>query len=139
MMLKLGGILNFFIAFLHIFGLLWADTFFEITGIAKEMDMLSLLHFSLPYVLTLFVALIFFLFGLYGLSADLAFRKLPFLKPMIFIIASIYLIRGFGGLFFIKTNFLNEFIFSLTSLLIGLLFLIGGLVKWKNIFRKFRV
>ena len=75
----------------------------------------------------IFVAIVFLIFGLYGLSADNKFRNLPFLKPVIFIIAGIYILRGLGELFsdfLTETNTLNETFFSLTALTIGLLFLI---------------
>ena len=135
MMLRLGGIINILIAIGHIVGLFWADKMFEVTGIGKEMTELSTTHFSLPYLLTVFVAIVFFIFGLYGLSADNKFRKLPFLKPVVFIIASIYIFRGLGELFFDtiqNTNSFTETAYSLCALTIGLLFLIGGQRKWKK-------
>ena len=133
-MLKLGGYINIVIAIGHIVGLFWADKMFEITGIGKEMTELSQAHSSLPYLLTVFVTIIFFIFGLYGLSADNRFRKLPFLKPVIFLIAGIYLLRGLGELIADNlqgTNSTKETIYSLFALTIGLLFLIGGLKKWR--------
>ena len=132
-MLRLGGYINVLIAIGRIVGLIWAEQVFEVTGIGKEMDNLSATHYSLPYLLTVVVAMVFFIFGLYGLSADNKFRKLPFLKPVIFIIAGIYMFRGLGELIFDCTQgtTLLETIFSLIALMIGLLFLIGGLKKWR--------
>ena len=107
---------------------------FEVTGIGNEMKELTETHFSLPYLLTIFVAIVFFVFGLYGLLADNKFRKLPFLKPVIFLIAGIYLLRGLGELIADSiqgTYSTAETIYSLFALTIGLLFLIGGLKKWK--------
>ncbi len=132
-MLKIGGYINILIAIGHIIGLFWADQMFEVTGVGKEMKELSTIHSSLPYLLTIFVAIVFFVFGLYGLSADNKLRKLPFLNPAIFIIATIYILRGLVELFsdfLTKTNTLSETLFSLTALTIGLLFLIGGYKKW---------
>ncbi len=131
-MLKLAGYINILIAMGHLIGLLWAPQMFEATGIGKEMRELSQIHFLLPYLLTLFVAGIFFLFGLYGLSADQKIKKLPFLKPGVFIIAGIYILRGLGELLFHalqQTSSMRETIYSLLALGIGLLFLIGGLKK----------
>ncbi|MDR2036541.1 MAG: hypothetical protein LBQ60_01315 [Bacteroidales bacterium] len=105
---------------------------FEITGIGTEMARLAQLHSALPYLLTIFVAMIFGVFGLYGLSADNIIRKLPLLKPAVFIIAGIYLFRGVGGLIFQQTGSILETIYSLIAVLIGLLFLLGGLKKWKT-------
>lgn len=134
-MLSIAGYINLLIALGHIVGLLWADQMFEITGISKEMKELSLLHYSLPYLLTIFVALFFFIFGLYGISADNKFRKLPFQKTVIYMIAGIYIFRGLGELYFNlekpSTNSFIETSYSLVAIIIGLLFLIGGLKKWK--------
>jgi hypothetical protein len=132
-MLKLGGYINILIAIAHIVGLIWADQMFELTGIGKQMAELAHIQSSLPYLLTIFVTIVFFIFGLYGLSADNKFRKLPFLKPAIFLIAGIYLFRGLGELIIDKiqgTNTLSENIYSISALLIGLLFLFGGIKKW---------
>ncbi len=116
-------------------GLFWADKMFEVTGIGKEMTELAQTHFSLPYLLTIFVSIVFFVFGLYGLSADKKFRRLPLLKPVIFLIAGIYLLRGIGELIFDlekqQANQFLEIIYSLIAVFIGLLFLIGGIQKWK--------
>ena len=134
-MLKIGAYINILIAGGHIFGLFWADKMFEVTGIGKEMIELAQINPSLPYLLTIVVAIIFFIFGLYGLSADNRFRRLPFLKPMIFLIAGVYLLRGIGELIFDleqqKANQFSEITYSLIAIFIGLLFLIGGLRKWK--------
>jgi len=133
-MLKLGGYINILIAIGHIVGLFWADKMFEVTGIGKEMTELAQTHFLLPYLLTIFVATVFFVFGLYGLSADNKFRKLPFLKPIIFLIAGIYLLRGLGELIadrLLRANSTSETVYSLFALTIGLLFLIGGMKKWE--------
>jgi hypothetical protein len=134
-MLKLGGYINIVIAIGHIVGLFWADKMFEVTGIGKEMTELAQSHSSLPYLLTIFVAIIFLIFGLYGLSAANKFRQLPFLKPIIFTVAGIYLLRGIGELFFDlgkqQANQFLEVTYSLIAVFIGLLFLVGGLKKWK--------
>lgn len=134
-MLRLGGYINIIIAIGHIVGLFWADKMFDVTGVGKEMAELAQTHSTLPYLLTIFVAIVFFIFGLYGLSADNKFRKLPFLKPVIFLIAGIYLMRGLGELItdnIQRTNSTTETIYSLFALTVGLLFLIGGLKKWKR-------
>ena len=135
-MLKLGGYINILIAVGHIVGLIWADKMFEVTGVGEKMIEHAQIHSSLPYILTIFVAAVFFIFGLYGLSADNKFRRLPFLKPVIFLIAGIYLLRGFGGLIAGKIqgiNSMTETMYSLIAVAIGLLFLIGGMKKWKII------
>jgi len=134
-MLRLGGYINILIAIGHIVGLIWAEQMFEVTGIGKEMNELAQTHSSLPYLLTIFVAVVFCIFGLYGLSADGKFRNLPLLKLGIFVIAGIYIFRGIGELIFDISQQVAppviETIYSLIALGIGLLFLFGGLKKWK--------
>ena len=134
-MLKLGGYINIIIAIAHLIGLFWADQMFEVTGIGKEMTELAQYHSSLPYLLTIFVSVVFLIFGLYGLSADNKFRRLPFLKPIIFTIAGIYLLRGIGELIYdLEKQQADQFLeitYSLVAVFIGLLFLLGGL-KWKT-------
>lgn len=135
-MLRLGGYINILIAIGHIVGLIWAKQMFMVTGIGNEMNKLAQAHSFLPYLLTIFVAVVFFIFGLYGLSADGKFRKLPFIKLGIFAIAAIYIFRGVGELIFDISQQeappITEALFSLIALGIGLLFLIGGLKKWKS-------
>ncbi|MDO9554226.1 hypothetical protein [Rhodonellum sp.] len=136
-MLRLGGYLNILIAILHIVGIFWADKMFEVTGIADGMALAAQnIHPMYPYFITVVVAIFFFIFGMYGLSADGKIRKLPFLKPVIFLIAGIYLLRGIGELIFDmemqQTNQILETSYSLISVLIGLLFLIGGIRKWRK-------
>lgn len=132
-MLKLGGILNMIIAIAHLIGLFWAEKMFEKTGAGEPMQELAKINNYLPYLLTIFVAIVFFIFGLYGLSASNKFKKLPFLKLGIFTIAFIYLFRGIGeqsyNLINVKTT-TSETIQSIIAIIIGLLFLIGGIKKW---------
>jgi hypothetical protein len=133
-MLKIGGILNIIIAIAHIIGLLWAEQMFEKTGAGEGMRELAQIHYSLPYLLTVFVAIVFFVFGIYGLFANSRTRKLPFLKIGIFTIAFIYLFRAIGEHSYnlLKgTTTSSETIQSVVALVIGLLFLLGGLKKWK--------
>jgi len=132
-MLKLGGYINITISIGHIVGLFWAKQMFEITDIGEEMRKLSQINSSLPHLLTILVAIMFFIFGIYGLSADRKFRKLPFLKTVIFLISGIYLLRGLGELIsdiIQGSNTLSETIYSIFALIVGLLYLFGGLRKW---------
>ncbi|MDC1161887.1 hypothetical protein OAT18_00440 [Tenacibaculum sp.] len=133
-MLKIGGLLNIIIAVSHIIGLFWAEQMFEKTGAGEGMKELAQIHYTIPYLLTIFVAIIFFLFGIYGVLANSKIIKLPFLKPVIFGIGFIYFFRGMGEQSYnlIKgTTTKSETIQSVIGLIIGSLFLFGGLKKWK--------
>lgn len=133
-MLKIGGYINIVIAIAHIIGLFWAEQMFEKTGIGEGMKELAQIHFSIPFLLTVFVAILFFIFGIYGVLADNKTKKLPFSKFGIFTIAFIYLFRAIGEQLYniLKgTTTTSETIQSIVALIIGLLFLFGGLKKWK--------
>jgi hypothetical protein len=133
-MLKLGGYINLLISFGHLIGLIWMAQVFELFGISNQMNVLSEIHSSIPYLLTIIVALVFFVFGLYGLLADDKVQKMPFLKPAIFFIGGIYAFRGLKELIYEttrSTHSMAEIAFSLVALAIGLLYLIGGFKKWK--------
>lgn len=135
-MLKLGGYLNILFAILHIVGLLWAEKMFEVVGIAEGMALAKEdIHPLYPYFITVVVGIIFFIMGLYGLSADNKSKKLPLLKPMVFCIGGIYLLRGIGELIFDigwqKASPIFENTYSLIAIFVGLLYLVGGLKKWR--------
>lgn len=135
-MLKLGGYINILIAVVHIICLYNAEYFFEVTGVGEDMRRNAEIHPFVPYAMTIFVAVIFFIFGLYGLSGAGKIRKLPLLKLGVFIIAAIYLLRGTIGTV-INIGFESSFrwhhlLFSFCALGIGLLYLLGGLKKWKK-------
>ena len=135
-LLKTAGYINIGIAIGHLVGLIWAQQLFEMTGIGEEMNELAKSHFLFPYVLTIFVSIVFIIFGLYGLSAAGIFKKLPFLKFGIFSIAAVYIFRGVGGFFADprgkETSATIEIIYSFIALAIGILFLFGGIKKWNR-------
>lgn len=134
-LLRVGGYFNILIAIAHLIGLIWADQMYEFTGIGRQMEDLSSIHSSYPFLLTLFVSFFFFVFGLYGLSAGEEILKLPFLQNLTYLIGAVSLLRGLGGLFLeYLQDFpeLNPILFSCTALLIGLFYLVGGIVKWNR-------
>ncbi len=135
-MLRLGGYLNILFAILHIVGLLWAEKMFEVVGIAEGMALAKQdIHPLYPYFITVVVGILFYIMGLYGLSADNKYKKLPLLKPMVVFIGGIYLLRGIGELIFDigwqKASPLLENTYSLIAIFVGLLYLVGGHKKWK--------
>lgn len=134
-MLTLGGYINIIIAIAHIILLYDAQSFFEVIGVGENMRRNAAIHPFLPYLITFIVTIVFFIFGLYGLSGAEKIKKLPFLKVGVFAVAFIYIVRGIiGGIINIgfESSFQwHHFFFSLCALGIGLLYLLGGMRKWK--------
>ena len=135
-MLRLGGYINILIALAHILCLFWAETFFDLTGVGDQMRNHAATHPLLPYAITVFVAVIFFIFGLYGLSGAGRIKSLPLLKIGVFGIAAVYLLRGVGGIIVnvvLEPVFLwYHLLFSAIAFTVGLLYLFGGLKRWKR-------
>lgn len=99
-LLLVGGYANVIISLLHVMGLFLTEEMFAFTGASKHIRDLAILHPSFTYLLIFLVAMCFMLFGLYAFSA-VGKCKLPFVKPVIYGIAGIYLLRGSG---FISTS-----------------------------------
>lgn len=136
-MLKIGGYINILIAIFHLVVLFWAQQMYDFTGVGDRMRENASIHPFLPYAITIIVSIAFFVFGLYGLSGADIIKKMPLLKTGIFVIATIYLLRGLVGIFiniFVESSFLlHHLIFSIFALIIGVLYLLGGLKKWQII------
>lgn len=135
-LLKLGGYINILIAIAHIIGLIWAQEMYDYTGVGEDMRRNVEIHPLLPTAMTIFVAIFFFIFGLYGLSAAGMIKKLPLLKLGVFAIAVIYLFRGVVGSV-VNIGFESSFqwhhlLFSFCAIGIGLLYLLGGMQVWKK-------
>lgn len=135
-MLKLAGILNIIIGLGHLGVLPWLDQVFRMFGIAEGMNRLSDINPLLPVVVTVITALLFIVAGLYGLSAAGSIGKLPLLKLGVYTIATIFTLRGIAGfvsLFAISPEYIQtEALSSLTALIVGLMYLLGGLRRWRN-------
>jgi hypothetical protein len=93
-------------------------------------------------IVSLLIAAILLLFGLYALSGAGYIRHLPGLKQMLVMISGIYILRGLLfvpelivvlGIYEISIPVAPRFItFSIGSLFIGLIYLIGTIGGWNS-------
>ena len=100
----------------------------------------------LLYISGTLAAIIFAIFGLYGISGAGYIRELPYLCSGLLLIGSIYTIRGFGFILIMlqQIGFIQstgtippaEPGSSLVSLFVGLMFLVSTLGLWKNLKHK---
>ncbi len=133
MLLRIGGWLTILIAIAHVIGLFGAELFFEMRGLGDQLVRDASIHPYLPYYEILFGALMFLWIGLYGLAAGGLLKKdLPLLKIAIFTIAGCFLLRAIGGYIYAFATHVHlyEMVNATLALLIGTLFLLGGLKKW---------
>jgi len=133
--LVFAGVLSFAVALLH-----------AAIGFSPTLS----LYFGAPealvkniytlIIVSLFIAVIIAVFGLYAISGAGYIRTLPWLKQILVVISGIYILRGLllipellvvTGVFHISIPVAPKFVvFSLGSLLIGLIYLIGTVGGW---------
>ncbi|MCC8034492.1 MAG: hypothetical protein LIO77_00980 [Rikenellaceae bacterium] len=135
-MLKLAGYINLLISAAHFAALFSLENAFRLTGVAPQMARAGEVWSGLPATLTVIVAVVFAVFGIYALTAagsiDL---RLPLLKTGIYAIGALYVLRGVAGLVFPYPdgNYdLFQVLFALAALGIGGLYLAGGFVTFSK-------
>jgi len=136
--LKLGGILSFAIALLHLIIIFVGAPAYRYFGAGEDMAMAAESGSAFPAVLTLVLVIIFAIWGLYALSGTGVIRRLPLIRIALILIGAIYTLRGvavFQQIFQIVASSAQvearEIVFSLVSLGIGLAYLIGTVKNWK--------
>jgi len=138
--LILGGSLSIAIALLHIAIIFGGAPAYRYFGAGEEMAELAAAGSVLPALLTLILAVIFTLWGLYAFSGAGLIRHLPLLRPGLAVIAGIYTLRGIG---FVPQVFWmiaspqavapQEITFSLASLFVGIVYLVGTISNWERL------
>jgi hypothetical protein len=138
--LKLGGILSFAVALLHVVIIFIGAPAYRYFGAGEDMATAAESGSAFPALLTLFLVAIFAIWGFYGLSGARVIRRLPLLKIALILIGAVYTLRGvavFQQLFQIATSSVEvaprEIVFSLVSLIIGLAYLIGTILNWRGL------
>ena len=142
--LILGGILSIAIAILHIAIIFGGAPAYRYFGAGEEMAQMASSGSVLPALITLLIAVIFAIWGLYAFSGAGVIRHLPLLRIGLVVIASIYTLRGLGIIPQVvwminspKSVSSQDIVFSLVSLLVGVIYFTGILSSWKLLNPKF--
>ncbi len=137
--LKLGGILSFAVALLHVVIIFIGAPAYRYFGAGEDMATAAESGSAFPAALTLVLVAIFTIWGLYAVSGAGVIRWLPLLRIALLLIGAIYTLRGvaiFQQIFQIATSSVQvaprEVVFSLVSLVIGLAYLVGTVINWKS-------
>ena len=138
--LKLGGILSFAVALLHVVVIFVGASAYRYFGAGEEMASAAESGSAFPALLTFVLVAVFAVWGFYGLSGARVIRRLPLLKIALLLIGAIYTLRGvavFQQLFQIAASSAEaaaprDIVFSSVSLIIGLAYLIGTILNWKS-------
>jgi|CXWL01.1.fsa_nt_gi hypothetical protein len=138
--LILGGSLSIAIALLHIAIIFGGAPAYRYFGAGEEMAERAAAGSALPALLTLILAVIFTVWGLYAFSGAGLIRHLPLLRLGLAVIAGIYTLRGIGvvpQLFWMIVSpqavAPQEVVFSLASLFVGIAYLVGTISIWKRL------
>jgi hypothetical protein len=138
--LKLGGLLSLANALLHVVIIFIGASAYRYFGAGEDMATAAETGSIFPAVLTLILAAMFAIWGLYALSGAGVIRRLPLLKLALILIGILYTLRGvavFQQLIQIATSSSDvaprEIVFSAVSLFIGLAYLIGTATRWRSL------
>jgi hypothetical protein len=138
-MLKLGALCNFAIALAHLLFYFTGERTLRFFGAPRWVITMQRQGDLRVLLLLVAMAAVFSLFALYGLSGAGALRRLPFLRTVLIAIGVLFVLRGAeAGLDVIiiaryagrYTQFLG---FSLISLSVGLLYLMGTAGVWRQL------
>lgn len=134
-----GAVLNFIIAALHIIIIFQGAEGYRYYGAGEDMAQLDEAGSPIPALVTSLVTVFFMIFGIYGLSAAVKLKRLPFLKGVVIIIAAIFVIRGLGfvaDLYMIQNDpaYPTRMVyFSLVALMVGACYTIGITRNWRTL------
>ena len=137
--LKLGGILSLGVALLHIAIIFVGAPAYRYFGAPEGYARAAESGSASPAMRTLVLVTIFAIWGLYAFSGAGVIRRLPLLRIALLLIGIIYTLRGvfvFQQIFQTLTSSEQveprKIVFTLVSLIIGLAYLIGTVINWRN-------
>ncbi len=135
--LVIGGVLSGLAALLHVIIVFKGATWYRYFGAGERMATQAEQGSWIPAIVTLGIAGVLFIWGLYAFSGVGLVQPLPYLKGALIIIASIYLIRGlvlFPALI-IRPDLVDGFAVwsSLSSLVFGVCYALGTWQAWEQL------
>ena len=125
-------------ALLHVAIIMGGPDWYRFFGAGEELASMAEQGSWYPGVLTFGIALVLFIWGLYGFSgAGLLRQRLPFLKASLVIISAIYLLRGLAlaPAYLVKPELVDTFLIwsSLICLVYGAAYAIGTRQVWARL------
>lgn len=136
--LALGGIGSLLIAVLHLAIIAIGPAGYRYFG-AGELAPMAEHGSPVPALLTLCIAVVFAVWGAYGLSGAGVLPRLPLLRPALLAIGAVFCLRGLvlvPALVHLASGrplVPRLLVFSLVALVIGLLYLGGAVLGWVSL------
>lgn len=137
-LLSIGGVCSTLVGLLHIVIIFYGAPAYRYFGAGEEMATMSENGSLLPALVTLIIAFVFLIWGLYAFSGVGLIKRLPLLRLGLVIIGVIYTLRGVLIVYQIyemvvlnRSLVISELVSSFVSLFIGMLYLIGIRIGWQ--------
>ena len=140
--LIVAAVFSFVASLLHVAIIFGGPNWYRYFGAGEGMAKLAESGSSQPTIITLGIAIILCIWGLYALSGAGVISKLPLLKLALILITFVYLLRGVAGLILpfvsnhptIEQNSLTFWLVSSTICLVfGLFYLFGTINSWQKL------
>ena len=96
-----GVILSFTAALLHLGCIIFGASWYRIMGAGENMAKMAQQGLLEPTLITLFIASVLTVWGLFALSGAGVISRFPLLRTALSSITAVYLLRGTGGFYFI--------------------------------------
>ena len=133
----IGGLLTSIAAVIHIGCIAFGASWYRFFGAGEKMAILSEQGGKQPTIITSGIVVVLTLWAWYAFSAAGYGIKLPFIKLAIVTIASVFLLRGIIGFYFVQSPIGRTPEFwvwsSLICLLIGLMYALGLKQQWNTL------
>ncbi len=135
--LIVGGVLSIIASLLHVAIVLGGGDWYRFFGAGEELAAMDEAGAIYPKLLTLGIAAVLFSWALYAFSGAGLFKRLPLIRPILFTIAAIYLVRGFGlvPLWLFWPEHVSAFVVwsSFVCMIYGLCYAMGTWQVWNNL------
>lgn len=138
-----GGILTGAASLLHLAIIIGGPAWYRFFGAGERMAQLAARGSLYPAAVTASIALLLGLCALYALSGAGAIRRLPLLRVVLLLAATVYLARGMLGIpvvVIVDTPYANELkakmtlmgVSSALCLVLGVCYAVGAASAWKR-------
>ncbi len=139
--LILGAISSAIAALAHLGCIIFGGDWYRFFGAGEQMAKMAEAGDPYPTIVTSIIVLILFIWSVYGLSGAGLISKLPFVKTVLVLISSIYVLRGVTFIVLMPLFPENSVTFWLVSsslcLSIGLLYSVGTYQSWSKLSVKY--
>ena len=133
--LVLAGWLSISAALLHVAIIIAGSDWYRFFGAGEELATLAGQGSRIPTLITLGIATVLFVWGLYAFAGAHAFMRLPILRVGLTTISAIYLVRGLAVIPALFLTPIDSFVIwnSIIRLSFGRVYATGTIQQWSKL------